>query len=110
MLGFPDYGRRIPVTHAHSLTSLNPEDHLQEIRVALHGLTVVAVENLSGLRSGIETPRDFVIESAQNLCDCASVVSTKCLDSGGGRSASILPANAAKMAALHRPANQWTSH
>jgi hypothetical protein len=29
------------------------------------------------------------------------VVCAKCLDSGGGRSAGILPANAAKMAALH---------
>jgi hypothetical protein len=40
----------------------------------------------------------------------ASAVSTKCLDSGGGRSAGILPANAAKMAALHCPANYWTLH
>jgi len=38
----------------------------------------------------------------------ASVVSTKCLDSPAGRSADIMPANAAKMAALQCPANYWT--
>jgi hypothetical protein len=37
--------------------------------------------------------------------EVAGVVSTKWLDSGVGHSAGILPANAAKMAALHRPAN-----
>jgi hypothetical protein len=53
------------------LKPLRPEGHLQEIRVGLHGLTVVAVENLRGLRSRIETPGDFVIESAQNLSGVA---------------------------------------
>jgi hypothetical protein len=44
---------------------------LQEIRVGLHGLTSVAVKNLRVLRSRIETPGDFAIESAQNLSGVA---------------------------------------
>jgi hypothetical protein len=43
--------------------------------------------------------------SLGSSAEVAGVVSTTCLDSGIGRSAGILPANAAKMAALHRPAN-----
>src|SRR5208282_2956499 len=43
-------------------------------------------------------------------CCLSSIVSTKWLDSRAGRSAGILPANAAKMAALQCPANYWTLH
>jgi hypothetical protein len=52
-------------------------------------------------------------ESSQIQSDTvgtSSVVSTKCLDSRAGRSAGIMPANAAKMAALQCPANYWTLH